>query len=98
MVADSVFNISTKPYLIKSIQRDPIDWHALFINCAATSIWWLSEWGMWMIQGTTQRLKDSLQYDELGERNVILRLMVHLYNFQTAVVGIDQIMNSFTEK
>ena len=53
---------------------------------------------MQMIQGTALRLKDPLRFDETGERNIILRLMVHLHNFHTAVIGINQIMNSFTEK
>ena len=53
---------------------------------------------MRMIQGITPRLKDPLRFDEIGERDVILRVMVHLYNFHTAVIGIKQIMNLFTEK
>ena len=72
--------------------------HALLVNREATSVWQLSEWGMWMIQGSFPRLKDPLYYEEGGDRMAILRLMVHLYNFQTAQVGIHQIMNSFMEK
>ena len=51
-----------------------------------------------MVQGATPHLKDSLLVDDTGKRNGILHLMVHLYNFHIAVVGINQIMNSFTEK
>ena len=38
IIVDSVFNIRTKPYLIKSIQQDPIDGHTLLVNCQVTSI------------------------------------------------------------
>ena len=51
-----------------------------------------------MIQGTAPPSKDPLQFDETGDRNIILRLMVYLHNFHTAVIGINQIMISFTEK
>ena len=94
-VMDSAFNIGSKDYLIKSSQQDPLDERALLLNRQATSIRQLSEWGMRMIQGSFPRLKDPLLFEEHGDRKVILRLMVHLYNFQTAQVGINQIMNSF---
>ena len=55
----------------------------------------LSEWGMRMIQGQFPRVKDKLRFEEWGERKVILRLMVHLYNFQTDQVGMNQILNTF---
>ena len=35
---------------------------------------------------------------ERGDRKFILSLMVHLYNYQTSQVGINQILNSFCEK
>ena len=98
VVVDSAFKIGTKEYLIKSSQEDPLDERLLLINRQATSIRQLSEWGMRMIQGSFPRLKDPLLFEEKGGRKIILRLMVHLYNFQTSLVGINQIMNSFMEK
>jgi hypothetical protein len=77
---------------------DPRNAEDLVKNCEVTSIRQLSEWGMRMIAGSFPRLKDSLRHEEEGERMVILCLMVHLYNFQTSQVGINQIMNSFCEK
>ena len=53
---DSSFNIGTKPYLIKSSQKDPLDADALVINHQATLIIQLSEWGMQMIEGSFPRL------------------------------------------
>ena len=34
-------------------------------------------------------------YEEFGERRVILNLMVLLYNYQTNMTGINEILNSF---
>ena len=34
-------------------------------------------------------------YEEFGERRVILNLMVLLYNYQTNMTGIKEILNSF---
>ena len=58
----------------------------------------LSEWGMRIIHGQFPRIKDPLIYAEKGERNIILRLLVHLYNFQTSQVGINTILNSYMQK
>ena len=98
VVVDSAFKIGNKDYLIKSSQQDPLDERQLLLNRQATSIRQLSEWGMRMIEGSFPRLKDPLLFEEMGDRKVILRLMVHLYNYQTAKVGINQIMNTFMDK
>ena len=66
VVVDSVFKIGTKLYLIKLSQQDSTYFHALLLNRQETSIWQLSEWRMWMIQGTAPRLKDPLRFDETG--------------------------------
>ena len=49
----------------------------------------------WRILSKMKRLP---QFEELGERKVILKLMVLLYNYQTSQLGINQIMSSFCEK
>ena len=51
-----------------------------------------------MIQCAFPRLKDSLQYEEEGGRKIILRLMMHIYNFQTYNVGHNIILNSYMHK
>ena len=51
-----------------------------------------------MIGGSFTRLKDLLLLEGMGGRKVSLRLMVHLYNYQTAQVGINQIINSYIDK
>ena len=61
VVVDSAFKIGTKYYLVKSSQQDPLDYHTLLLNRAATSIRQLHEWGMRMIEGSFSRLKDPPQ-------------------------------------
>ena len=46
-----------------------------------------------MIQGRFPRLKDALLYKEKGDRQVILSLMVNLYNFHCSTIGIYTIQN-----
>eukprot|EP00536_Pseudo-nitzschia_multiseries_P013111 jgi/Psemu1/34223/gm1.34223_g len=47
VVVNSAFKLSKKPYyLIWSSQSDPFNAAALIVNCAATSVRQLSEWGM----------------------------------------------------
>ena len=50
-----------------------------------------------MIQGQYPRLKDNIRFDRHDEtdRKVTFHLMLLLYNFQTAKMGINQILNSF---
>ena len=99
VVVDSAFKISgSKEYIIKSSQEDPTDPQKILINRAATSVRQLSEWGMRMISGSFPRMKDPILYEEKQDRKVILRLMVHLHNYQTSRVGINQILNSFCER
>ena len=50
---------------------------------------------MRMIQSSFPRIADTLVFENTGDRRVVMRLMIHLYNFQCAQVGINQILNSF---
>ena len=52
---------------------------------------------MRMIQGSFPRLKDSMYYKEADDRQVILRLMVNLYNFTCTHIGINTIQSSYTD-
>ena len=51
-----------------------------------------------MVQAQFPRLKDEMRYEEEGDRKIILRLMMHIYNFQTVNIGINIILNSFMNK
>jgi hypothetical protein len=50
-----------------------------------------AEWGMRAIQSSFPRLKDRFIYEELGERKIILKMMILLYNVRARLVGIIQI-------
>ena len=95
---DSAFKMANAAYLVKSQQADPLERDLLRLNRQATSVRQLSEWGMRMVQGQFPRLKDALLYKEKGDRQVILSLMVHLYNFHCSSVGINTIQNSYCDK
>jgi hypothetical protein len=106
VVVDSAFGLQGRSFLIKSSQQDPARPGAtrqqagreLQLNRDATSLRQLSEWGMRMIQGQFPRLKDDFPYEEFGERKLVMHLVVLLYNYQTAKVGINQILNTFMSK
>ena len=96
VVVDSAFKLENKLFLLRSSQQDPIGPpDGVSLNRAATSVRQLSEWGMRMIQAQFPRLKDPLQYEENGERRVILTLMTRLYNYNVSKVGVNQILNVF---
>ena len=99
VVVDSAFGSGVRPFLIKSSQGDPLNANVeeITTNRAATSIRQLSERGMRMIQGQFPRVTDTLIFDESGDRRVVLRLLVHLYNFNCAQVGCNEILSSFME-
>jgi hypothetical protein len=106
VVVDSAFGLQARNFLIKSAQQDPAvpgateaeAKRAVELNRQATSMRQLSEHGMRMIQGQFPRLKDNFQFEEFGERKIVLHLMVLLYNFQASKVGINQILNTFMSK
>ena len=85
---------------MKSSQGNPINGDAqeLTINRAVTSILQLSEWGMRMIQGKFPRVNDTPIFEDSGDKRVILRLLVHLYNFNCAQVGRNETLYSFMER
>jgi len=46
-------------------------------------------------QGSFPRMKDRFHYEEDGERLLMLLTTVHLYNFRTRYVGLNQIRTVF---
>lgn len=98
VVFDSVFKLPAANYIIKSSQRDPEDLDNFFINRQETSIRKLSEWVMCMVQGALCYLKVEILYEEEGDRLIILKLMMNIYNFQCTKLGIKQILNSYMMK
>ena len=48
-----------------------------------------------MIQAQFLRLKDPIRLESNGDRKIIVRLMMALYNFQTYHIGHNTILNSY---
>ena len=105
VVDSSAFTLSNQhsDYLVKSYQLDDDDdavgttpEELLRHRSASTSIQQLSEWGMRMIQAKFPRLQDKMKYEDIGERRVILNLMVLLYNFSCSKIGgHNEILSTF---
>lgn len=95
VVVDSAFNKDRWPCLIKS-RQNIIDEQGNVrqegaVFRAATSVRQMAEWGMRGLEGSFPRLLDRLDYEERGERKIILHLIVLLYNFRASTVGMNQI-------
>jgi len=96
-VVDSAFASTDNPFLIKSAQNynqcsTPLD----IVQCdQATSLRQAAEWGMRAIQSAFPRLKETILFEESGERRVHLSLVPLLYNFRLECVGLNQIRNTF---
>ena len=61
------------------------------VKRTATSMQQCSEWRMGAVQSSFPQLKDTMIYEEHGERIVIFNCMFHLYNLRARLVGIDKI-------
>ena len=94
---DSAFSTKNHNFLIKSSQADPVsnDRMAFVVNQEATSMRQSAEWGMRALQASFPRLKDRLLFEEFGERRLIMKLMLLLYNYRARKVGINQILNTY---
>ena len=104
-VIDSAFASGTYKFLIKSSQDDLTADDDLFnfgeqlrnitVKRAATSMRQSAEWGMRAIQSSFPRLKDTVIFEERGERRIIFNCLFHLYNLRSRLVGINQIANVY---
>jgi hypothetical protein len=64
-------------------------------NQQTTSVWQTAEWGMLSIQASFPRVKDLFIYEERGERRLVMKMFVLLYNMRARMVGIHQIWNTY---
>ena len=67
----------------------------LAVKRDATSMRQTAEWGMRAIQSSFPRLKDTVKYEELGERRTMMKMVLLLYNLRARLVGINQIRNVY---
>lgn len=99
---DSAFAKTERPFLIKSSQQPPIECDDIqqfradvAVHEAATSMRQSAEWGMRAIQSSFPRIQDRFLYEEYGERKIILKMMILLYNLRARKVGINQIKSVY---
>ncbi len=100
-VIDSAFCTTNIPFLIKSSQDDLTAGTGMLTfqeqvddiarKREATSMRQSAEWGMRAIQSSFLRLKDTLPYEEFGERKRIMTSLLLLFNLRARLVGINQI-------
>jgi hypothetical protein len=100
---DSAFRSKSAPYLLKSSQQTEIGEgetedeirDSILVKRAATSMRQAAEWGMRALQSSFPRILDRIVYEERGERRIMMKMMVLLYNFRARLVGINQIQNVY---
>lgn len=99
---DSAFSKSRGPFLIKSSQTVPLVHDDITefgrqsrLNDQATSMRQSAEWGMRALQSSFPRLKDRFIYEEYGERKIVQKMVLLLYNLWARKVGINQIRNVY---
>jgi hypothetical protein len=66
------------------------------LNKEATAMRQSADWGMQALKSSSPRLKDCFSvYEEYGERKIIMKSMILLYNLCARLVGINQIKNTY---
>jgi hypothetical protein len=97
--ADSAFSKGNYPFLLKSGTTPTEIEHgeamAELIHKQAGSMRQSAEWGMRALQSSFPRLKEHLIYEEHGERRLIIKSMILIYNLRARKVGINQIRNVY---
>ena len=96
LTVDSAFSSARYPFFIKSSESSqaisPDDY---ILSNEATSMRQSIEWGMRCLQGSFPRLKERFIYKERGERALMLKLILLIYNFHVNTIGINQIRNVY---
>jgi hypothetical protein len=100
---DSTFGSISRNFLYKSCQ-DQLGSNALMCwerklelqkKRQATSVRQTAEWGMLTMQASFPRVKERFVYEERGERRLVLKMFVLLYNMRARMVGINKIRNTY---
>jgi hypothetical protein len=95
VVVDTAFRLGHGDFLIKSSQQVLGDGIDADMAHDATSIRQSAEWGMAQFQASFPRVTDKIKFEVDGERRILLRTFVHLFNFRTNCVGCNQIRSVF---
>ena len=70
----------------------------MLLNCDATSLRQMLEWGMRMIRVKFPRINERLIHKEFGDRRILLSLLICLYNYHCSTVGHNQILAVFVKR
>ena len=54
-----------------------------------------AEWGMQAFQALFPRVKDLIEFKEIGQRKLMMKVMILLFNLRARRVGINQILNVY---
>jgi hypothetical protein len=93
---DSAFAKNDYNFLVKSGNKLLTDTRQeAMIKNEATSMRQSSEWGMRAFQSSFPRIKDRIRWEKNGERRLIMKLLILLYNTRSRKVGINQIRNVY---
>ena len=82
--------------IIISLPQSPIFWTIILI-LVVKRYFNLVEWGMHPFQSSMPHIKDRIKFEQLGEQQVTLLVMILLYNLQARMVGINQLNSFYTE-
>ena len=61
----------------------------------ATSMRQSAEWGMRAFQALFPRVKDRIEFESIGQRKLMMKVMILLFNLRARRVGINQILNVY---
>ena len=61
----------------------------------ATAMRQSAEWGMRAFQSSFPRIKDRIGFESIGQRKLMMKVMVLLFNLRAQRVGINQILNVY---
>jgi len=95
-VVDSAFARNNYPFLVKS-EKPTVTMTPEEIRLAAeaTSMRQSAEWGMRTFQSSFPRVKDRIEFESIGRRKQMMKLMILLFNLRARRVGINQILNVY---
>ncbi len=93
---NSAFAKNNYPFLIKS-KKPTVDMtpHEIRIAIGATSMCQSAEWGMHAFQASFPRVKDRIAFEYKGQRKMMVKLMLLLFNLRARRIGINQILNVY---
>ncbi len=100
---DSGFGKIAKDFVAKSTQDDVSSNKTTYtklgvrVKWAATSMQQSVEWGMRDFQASFSKMKDYVDYEECGERHIVMKIYVLLFNLRSWLVGINQIQNVYMQ-